>query len=113
MPDLNDLKVSVEKLAQQAKETADIGVTLIREQIHAMVPDAEIVEKMKQIEAIFDAQVAGAQTELLKGLETMRASLQDILGSKSGSEAPAEEAPAEEAPEAAAAGASAEGGHGA
>ncbi|MEB3186815.1 MAG: hypothetical protein VKP72_05170 [bacterium] len=95
MPDLNDLKLSVEKLAQQAKETAEIGVTLIREQIHAMVPDAELVERMKQIEAVFDAQVAEAQNELVKGLETMRASLQGILGgTEAGASASADEAPA-------------------
>ena len=101
MPDLNDLKTSVEKLAQQAKETAEIGVSLIREQIHSMVPDAELVERMKQIEAVFDARVAEAQNELVKTLETMRSSFQSIVKTtEEAAEAPSAEAPEAEAAEA-------------
>jgi hypothetical protein len=97
MPDLNDLKLSVEKLAQQAKETAEIGVSFVREQIHAIVPDPELVERLKQVESVIDAQVAEAQAEVKKTLEAMQQSLQTVLKGGAAEEPMAEE-PAADAP---------------
>lgn len=57
MPDINDLKESADKLAKQARETADLGVQIAREQIHGLVKDPEMLRRMEEAEAAFDRQM--------------------------------------------------------
>ncbi len=82
MPEIEDLKQSadrlastakdsVEKITAAAKETAEIGVQVIREQIHGLVKDPSVVAKMKEVEEVFDRQVAEATRQIEDGAKQL------------------------------------------
>ncbi|MBU6427858.1 MAG: hypothetical protein KGR26_02490 [Cyanobacteria bacterium REEB65] len=84
MPELEDLKESADKLAltakesmerlsAAAKETADVGVKVFRDQIHEMVKDPAIVARMKEVEEVFDRQVAEATRQIEEGAKQLMA----------------------------------------
>ena len=54
MPDINDLKESADRLAKQARETAELSVQVAREQLHKMVKDPDVVRRMEEAEEAFD-----------------------------------------------------------
>jgi len=64
-------KESTEKLVAAARETAEIGVKVFREQLHGMVKDEKTVERMKQMEEVFDRQVAQATKQIEDGAKQL------------------------------------------
>ncbi|MBO9540260.1 hypothetical protein J7643_06680 [bacterium] len=93
MPDFNDLKDSADKLAKQARETAELGVQVAREQIHALVKDPEMVRRMEEAENAFDKQMQEVQRRIEDGANQML-SIFNNLASQAGikTEAPKAEA---------------------
>ena len=82
MPEIDDLKQSADRLASTAKdsverlsaaarETAEIGVQVLREQIHGLVKDPAMVARMKEVEEAFDRQVAEATRQIEDGAKQL------------------------------------------
>jgi len=82
MSDVEELKQSAEKLAETAKEstekimaaareTAEVGVKVFRDRVHDMVKDPATVDKMKQMEDVFDRQVAQATKQIEDGAKQL------------------------------------------
>ncbi len=82
MSEVDDLKQSADRLAETAKEsgeklvaaareTAELGVKVFREQLHGMVKDPAAVERMKQVEEVFDRQVAQATKQIEEGAKQL------------------------------------------
>ncbi len=57
MPNINDLRDSLDKLMAQARQTSEIGVQVARDEIHRFVKDPETVRKMEDFEDNFDRQI--------------------------------------------------------
>lgn len=100
MPDFNDLKDSADKLAKQARETAELGVQVAREQIHSLIKDPEMVRRMEEAESAFDKQMQDVQRRIEDGANQMM-SIFNNLASQAGvkTEAPKAEAEKTEATE--------------
>lgn len=79
MPDIHDLKESADKLAKQAKETAELSVQVVRDQIHSMVKDPEMVRKMEEAEALFDKQFGEATRRIEEGTNQMMSVLNNLM----------------------------------
>ncbi|HEY9898627.1 MAG TPA: hypothetical protein V6D00_05550 [Pantanalinema sp.] len=71
MPDINDLKDSADKLAKQARETAELGVQVARDQIHTLIKDPEMVRRMEEAESAFDKQMQEVQRRIEDGANQM------------------------------------------
>lgn len=101
MPDINDLKDSADKLAKQARETADLGVQVAREQIHSLIKDPEMVRRMEEAETAFDKQMQEVQRRIEDGANQMLSIFNNLVsqaGVKTEAEAPKAEAEKTEEP---------------
>ena len=72
-------KDSVEKLSAAAKETAEIGVQVLRDQIHGLVKEPTIVAKLKEVEEAFDRQVAEATRQIEDGARQLMSFWGNVL----------------------------------
>lgn len=79
MPDINDLKESADKLVKQARETADLGVQIAREQIHDLVKDPEMIHRMEEAEAAFDRQMDEITRRIEEGANQLYSVFSQIL----------------------------------
>lgn len=79
MPDINDLKASAEKLAQQARETAELGVQVARDQIHSLVKDPEVLRRMEEVEETFDRQMQDVSRRIEDGANQMFTMLNNLM----------------------------------
>lgn len=94
MPDINDLKDSADRLAKQARETAELGVQVAREQIHTLIKDPEVVRRMEEAENAFDKQMQEVQRRIEDGANQMLSIFNTFVTQATGkTEAPAAEAP--------------------
>ncbi|HEY9854492.1 MAG TPA: hypothetical protein V6D05_02055 [Stenomitos sp.] len=79
MPDINDLKVSAEKLAKAAAETAELGVQVAREQFHGLIKDPEVRRRMEEAEATFDNQMKEVSKRIEEGANQMFSMFNSLL----------------------------------
>jgi len=79
MPDINDLKVSAEKLAKAAAETAELGVQVAREQFHGLIKDPEVRRRMEEAEATFDNQMKEVSRRIEDGANQMFSMFNTLL----------------------------------
>lgn len=79
MPDINDLKVSAEKLAKAAAETAELGVKVAREQFHTLIKDPEVRRRMEEAENTFDNQMKEVSRRIEDGANQMFSMFNSLL----------------------------------
>lgn len=79
MPDINDLKVSAEKLAKAAAETAELGVQVAREQFHTLIKDPEVRRRMEEAEQTFDNQMKEVSRRIEDGANQMFSMFNSLL----------------------------------
>lgn len=88
MPDIHDLKDSTDKLVKQARETAELSVQVVREQIHSMVKNPDMVRKMEEAEAMFDKQFQEATRRIEDGANQMFSVLNNFMAQAGKESAP-------------------------
>lgn len=79
MPDIQDLKTSAEKLAEQARETAEIGIAVVREKLHEMIKDPEARRRVEEAEAAIDRQVQETSRKIEENARDMMNLVNDFL----------------------------------
>lgn len=79
MADYNQLKDSADKLAQQARETAEVAMKVARDQIHELVKDPEMVRRMQDAEEKFDTQVREISNRMEEGAKQMMDLFNNLL----------------------------------